>query len=98
MMYCMRFFLSFSGCLDIDCYPDLFSGEFRPPPATLAMVAGGGGCLCGIIGLPDQALLSTDHKMLEFHVNRQLAEVYLYAGGNSQRRPPYPWWQVVVTS
>ena len=28
-----------------------FSGEFMPPPATLTMVAGGGGRVCDIIGL-----------------------------------------------
>ena len=35
----------FSGLFLLD------SGEFGPPPATLAMAAGGGGRVCSIIGL-----------------------------------------------
>ena len=43
---------SFSGYQIVKAWVFIrFSGEFMPPPATLTMVAGGGGRVCDIIGL-----------------------------------------------
>ena len=48
MLFSFRLSNSSSTCSGLCLY---FSGKFRPPPATLAMVAGGGGRVCGVIGL-----------------------------------------------
>ena len=49
------------------------------------MVAGGGGRVCDVIGLPDQALLSRNHNALLIHVNRYFSRCIVL-----QRKQPPP--------